>query len=169
MRLHQNLTLWIMEYRGSGKTPDSVQVPRDPVTWFPWIYGKRKDLLPGASERFLVFQDADFGGVHCHWAPNRPRIHWSRHGLQAGPEPTWDDRWEHQPFSWIYPLVNQQLAIEHHHFIASSLIFKLGFSIAMQVDWRVGVVPIIGANKIGIHRPSIEIYESQQGQGGPSI
>jgi hypothetical protein len=49
-----------MEYRGRGKTPDSVQVPRDPVTWFPWIYGKRKDLLPGASERFLVFQDADF-------------------------------------------------------------------------------------------------------------
>jgi len=39
----------------------------------------------------------------------------------------------------------------------------------MQVYWRVGVVPIIGANKIGIHRPSIEIYESQQGQGGPSI
>jgi hypothetical protein len=40
----------------------------------------------------------------------------------------------------------------------------------MQVDWRVVlVVPIIGANKIGIHRPSIEIYESQQGQGGPSI
>mmetsp|Transcript_12778 Transcript_12778/g.28149 ORF Transcript_12778/g.28149 Transcript_12778/m.28149 type:complete len:250 (-) Transcript_12778:130-879(-) len=33
---------------------------QDPVTWFPWIYGKRKDLLPGASERFLVFQDADF-------------------------------------------------------------------------------------------------------------
>ena len=37
----------------------------------------------------------------------------------------------------------------------------------MQVYCRVGVVPIIGANKIGIHRPSIEIYESQQGQGGP--
>lgn len=61
VRLHQNLSLWIMEYRGMRKnTPDSVQVPRDPVTWFPWIDGKRKDLLPGASERFLVFQDADF-------------------------------------------------------------------------------------------------------------